>query len=63
MKRLAFIQTGSLFIASFFLPSFVKKLELKLMTVNGFINTGPALAAFDEIEVLKQLGVHPCAFI
>ncbi len=52
MKRLAFIQTGSLFIASFFLPSFVKKLELKLMTVNGPINAGDAGVCLEHEHIL-----------
>ena len=52
MKRLTFIQTGSLFIASFFLPSFVKKLELKLMTVNGPINAGDAGVCLEHEHIL-----------
>ena len=38
MKRISFIRTGSLLLASFFLPSYYRKPKLKISTVKGLID-------------------------
>ena len=52
MKRISFIRTGSLLLASFFLPSYFRRPKLKISTVKGFVDSGKVGVCLEHEHIL-----------